>query len=233
MMASDQWCGVCCTQHTGTNRCPGELWATGPERHGWRINVESPQGIEAYGVLVAEALDVWRARILTYPNVLWLVPGGSGTLKFIGRTPSEAESKAIEFIREHCRERSLVMREQVQGVDVGRVDREAHALLDRPGDGPAPRKVRFLNVRYGVLNATDIGGTGNLSETGLFVITDDPLTTGSDVRLMLQIEGCESLLLDGLVRWMRKSPHAGRSPGMGVQLSEPPPRYLDYVRSLN
>jgi len=48
----------------------GDLRATGDERHGWRVAVETPHGIEAYGVLVAPTHERWRARILTFPNVL-------------------------------------------------------------------------------------------------------------------------------------------------------------------
>ena len=80
----EQWCPVCCCRHRDKKDCPGELLATGPERQGWRVNVQTSTGIEACGVLVAPAGDSWRARILTFPNILWTVPDGSGTLKFVG-----------------------------------------------------------------------------------------------------------------------------------------------------
>ena len=81
-----EWCEICCTTHLPSHRCPGDLQATEDERHGWRVNVETPQGIEGYGVLVAPTSGPWRARILTYPNILWLVPGGRATIKFVGDT---------------------------------------------------------------------------------------------------------------------------------------------------
>ncbi|ANM28620.1 hypothetical protein ABI59_01790 [Acidobacteria bacterium Mor1] len=203
--------------------------ATGPERHGWRVNIETPAGVEAIGVLVAEAGDVWRARILTYPKVLWVVPGGSGTIKFVGRTPREAEEQAIEFIREHCRERDYSFRDELALV-------EPEALPDsgpirRPQGDPAQRKVRFLPVRFGVARPTETGGTGNLSETGIFIITDAPVDEGQWVEMELELER-EHVDLRGFVRWSRADHHAGRAPGMGVQLEQPSGRYLRYVRTL-
>ena len=53
---SQTWCPICSTRHQpGRQDCPGEVAATEPERHGWKVNVETPQGLEAYGVLVAPA----------------------------------------------------------------------------------------------------------------------------------------------------------------------------------
>ena len=84
-MSEALWCPVCGSVHAGPRDCPGDLRATGPERHGWRVAVETPLGIEAYGILVAPTHERWRARILTFPNVLWTIPGGAATLKFVGR----------------------------------------------------------------------------------------------------------------------------------------------------
>ena len=78
------WCPICQTQHATRKDCPGEVLASGPERHGWRVLVRTPTRAEVYGVLIAESEDRWRARVVTYPNMLWSVPGGRGTLKFVG-----------------------------------------------------------------------------------------------------------------------------------------------------
>ena len=67
---------------------------------------------EVYGILVAEAGEHWRARILTYPNMLWSIPGGRGTIKFVGASAQDAERQAIEFIREHCRKRGFKLLEE-------------------------------------------------------------------------------------------------------------------------
>jgi len=227
------WCRVCCTSHAPAATCPGELQSTAPERHAWRANVETSRGIEAYGVLVAPAGDVWRARILTYPNVLWVVPGGTGTLKFVARTPQEAERQAIEFIRRHCSGCGWTFRSDEVRRQPGSFDGEAGvAPPGSPALRPALRKIRFLSVRFGLVGATDPGGTGNLSETGMFVITTMPVDPGVRLRLSLDL-GAAPLGLAGDVMWNCQGPHVGRSPGMGVRLVRPPARYLGFVRALS
>ena len=228
----ERWCPVCCTLHHSRKDCPGELLATGPERHGWRVNIHTPNGIEACGVLVAQAGDVWRARILTYPNVLWTVPGGQGTIKFAARTAREAEGAAIDFVREHVRVRGYTMRDEVALVEPGEFDLEAVRLgISRPTGPAAPRRIRFLPIRFGVKQITEVAGTGNLSRTGLFVITNAPEEADTWLNMLLELTD-DNIGLKGLVRWTNRRHRSGRSPGMGIQLKEPPPSYLDYIRSL-
>jgi hypothetical protein len=208
------------------------LPATGPEHQGWRVNVQTPGGIEACGVLIAPSDGLWRARILTFPNVLWTVPGGEATLKFVGSSAAAAERQAIAFIREHVRNRGYAMRDEV--VAGGISDFELSRIVDgmvRPDGPPATRRIRFLPVRYGLTQITEKGGTGNLSETGLFIITNSPEDQGTWLNMMIELDG-DSVGLRGLVRWMNRRHRAGRSPGMGIQLEEPPPSYLDYLRTL-
>ena len=80
--------------------------------------------------------------------------------------------------------------------------------------------------------ATEQGGTGNLSETGLFVITSSPVESGKRISLALRLADDRVLNLSGAVVWMSKDHHVGRSPGMGVRLDQPPNDYLDYVKRL-
>ena len=82
----EAFCQVCATQHGEREDCPGELRATGPERHGWAVAVDAQRGVDLYGVIVAPSGPRWRARIVTFPNVLWTMPGGRGTIKFVGAT---------------------------------------------------------------------------------------------------------------------------------------------------
>lgn len=226
---SETWCAVCCTRHGPSGDCPGELPATGPERHGWRVNVETPQGLEAYGVLVAESREFWRARIMTFPKILWLVPGGSGTIKFIGGTAQDAEGEAIAFIRRHCSQKGYRMHERAPRPVAGRIDLEGQPLPPRLR--PAIRVIRFLPVRFGVTRPSEAGGTGNISVTGMFVITKMPVLTGTDLQLMLGVKD-RTLPLEGCVRWASEQHRVGRSPGMGIQLKSPPQAYQRYVRSL-
>ena len=51
------WCAVCSSGHSLQEQCPGELPATGPERHGWRVNAETPRGIVAHGVMIVPSVE--------------------------------------------------------------------------------------------------------------------------------------------------------------------------------
>ena len=226
------WCPVCCTNHPTDAPCEGDLSATGPDCHGWRVTVETPRGIETYGVLIAESWNVWRARIVTYPKTLWVFSGGGETIRFVGRTPQEAEARAIEFIRAHCHDRSYRIRDEMTEVQTESIDLEtAPTGLIQPEGSPAPRKIRLLQVSYGVDGPKERGSTGNLSETGMFITTDSPVAQGQWLEILLGFED-DSVDLRGCVKWMRKQHVVGRSPGMGIQLQDPPPVYLNYVRPL-
>lgn len=223
-----RWCSVCCTNHAAGLVCPGELLATGPEAPGWRVNVSTSVGVEAYGVLIAQCGDVWRARILTFPNVLWKAPGIEGTMKFVGGSATEAADHAIAFIRRHCHERGYALRNA----------RSLNPLMTVPGRsiagrvlGPSPRKIRFLPIRFGSVQASEPGGTGNLSETGLYVITESPFAPGDPLSLLLRLK-TDAIDLNGQVIWMTKEHFVGRPPGMGIVLATPPTNYLDYVKAL-
>ena len=228
---SVSWCMTCCTRHGIDDECPGELTATGAEQHGWRINADTPNGIEAYGVLIARSHKVWRARILTFPNVLWLAPGTRATMKFVGKTPQEAERQAADFIQAHCAERGYQLRDEPALVEPGQIDAEKGPDARGKGRDAAPRKVRFLPVRFGVDRANERGLTSSLSESGLSIITDAPVESGTHLSLSLSLDA-KSLDLAGSVVWMRKHPEFGRAPGMGIRLEAPPQAYLDYVRAL-
>ena len=140
------WCRTCCTEHDRVRECPGDLRATGPERHGWRVHVETPRSHEAYGVLVAPAGELWRARILTFPNILWTIPGGGGSMKFVGRSPQEAERKAIGFIERHCDERDYQRLDQLAPVASGLIDPESDPFppAKKSSGKPSRRKLRSL-----------------------------------------------------------------------------------------
>jgi hypothetical protein len=228
----DGWCLLCCTRHETADSCPGDLSSTGGERHGWRVTVETPNGLETYGVLVAEVHDLWRARIVTYPRILWTVPGGGGTVKFAGRSAVDAELQAIEFIKAHCADRGYEIRNLRSSMEPESIDPEAASGVERRvRPVPAVRKVRFLPVRFGRMNLTERGQTGNLSETGLFIITEVPVGQGEQVNLVLATS-VDGVTLTGRVRWSRTEHLVGRTPGMGIQLATPPPGYVRFVRAL-
>lgn len=222
------WCATCGSDHAEPLDCPGDLRATGPERHGWRIAVETPHGIEAYGVLVAPSQDIWRARVVTYPNILWTIPGGTRTLKFVGSTPQEAEARAVAFVEGHVKARGYARRDALDAPTVGRIRAEARALASQ---APALRKLRSLPVRFGVGTSLFSAMTGNLSESGLFVATLAPRDAGEALRVLLDLD-VGPVGLKGEVVWSRDRVVLGRPAGMGVQLLAPPESYRQYVREL-
>lgn len=224
------WCSICGGRHARPLECPGQLSATGAERHGWRVAVETPNGMEAYGVLVAPSLDVWRARILTYPNVLWTAPGGSVTLKFVGTTPQEAELRAITFIEAHIKDRGYARLETAQAPTVAAYQAEAN-VKSLAQLGPALRKMTVLPVRFGVGSALFTAMTGNLSASGLFLVTLAPFDTGTGLRVLIDLD-TGPVGLKGEVVWKRDRPIRGRPLGMGVRLITPPEPYREYVIEL-
>jgi hypothetical protein len=224
------FCAVCGGSHARSQDCPGDLRATGPERHGWRIAVETPYGIEAYGVLVAPSFELWRARIITYPNVLWTVPGGAITLKFVGATPQEAETRAVAFVEGHIKARGLVRHETPDLPTVSRFRAEADARA-LAAAGPALRKVRAIPVRFGVGPTLFAAMTGNLSESGLFVMTLAPFDPGTGLRVMIDLD-TGPIGLKGQVVWKRDRILLGRPLGMGVRLLEAPGPYREFVVEL-
>ena len=93
------------------------------------------------------------------------------------------------------------------------------------------RKIRFLPIRFGSVQPSEPGGTGNLSETGLYVITESPFSPGDPLNLKLRLK-TDAIDLRGQVIWMTQEHRVGQPPGMGIVLATPPTDYLDYVRAL-
>jgi len=224
------WCLVCQTRHESARDCPGELLASGPERHGWRVLVRTPTRAEIYGVLVSEVRHLWRARILTYPNMLWSVPGGRGTVKFVGETAEEAESQAIDFILEHCRGRGYEVTDEMPPVESVAVGGEK-AADQQPQGSRDTRHLRSMVIRFGEEKTDRVGMTADLSRGGLYVISDNPFPAGTTIKLLLELEQF-SVPLVGKVAWQRAKADHGRPAGMGVQLKNPPHLYARFVRTL-
>jgi len=229
-----EWCRHCGTQHFEPSRCPGELCATGPERQTWRVTADVPGGMQGYGVLVAPVGDRFRARILTFPNILWTVPGGGGTIKFVGRTEAEAERLAIDFIRHHGHERGYTLRDELELVSGPAVYFNPTPFVHAPPRSLIQRYPRFerrLPIRFGRNRPIWLAVTGNLSLGGLFVSTEHPVTGGESIGLLLEMEHCK-VPLRGSVVWSRPEAQRGLPTGMGLQILEPPAVYVRYVQAL-
>lgn len=218
------WCVTCGTAHEDPRNCPGELRATAAEKPGWRVEVETPLGHEAFGVLLAPSHDVWRARVMTFPNVLWSIPGGRGAIKFVGESREQAERQAIAFIEAHILAKRYQRRDGLGVIGGSPVPpRALHALTKR--------KPTCLPVRFGVDRASHRGTTVNLSDDGMFIGSTEPTEIGRGLWINLEVSG-HTLPLRGLVMWSRRRPEPGRPLGIGVRLSDPPPFYQSYVAAL-
>jgi len=183
-------------------------------------------------VLVAPTHDYWRARILTFPSMLWCVPGGHGTIKFIGSSAGEAESAAIEFIKENCEQRGYALLGEPAMVEAESLDKEAQSEdADAPEILGRQRFLKLLSIRFGVDKPTRVGRTADLSIGGLFIITEEPLRPATQLKMRLDLEGF-AVPLSGLVAWYRPKAEQGRQPGMGIQLDHAPPMYNRYVDRL-
>lgn len=223
-----EWCLVCGSRHATDARCPGRLEPTGPERQGWKVVVETPHSMEAYGVLVAPVGTLWRARILTFPRSLWTVPGGHAAMKFLAATPPQAEEQAIRYIEQHCALRRYTPR---HGLELAELRPSQLRGPARTTSVAPPRWPLVLPVVYGLDALSRRGVTRNVSEGGVFVQTPAPIPDGSDLMLQLTVK-TERVPLQGNVVWIRSGHRPGRPPGMGIRLVMPPRAYLEYVRSL-
>jgi len=227
MLKDDPWCAVCCTRHTPRRDCPGNLLATGPERHGRKFAVAQGNRLEYYGVLIAEAGKYWRARIFTYPNMLRSVPGARGTVKFVGATAKEAETLAIEFLREHCAQRRYTMQDAADDPPAGQIEKESADRLS-PQSGKEERDPCKVPIRFGVEKATQAATTANLSTGGIYIATDKLFEKGKRLRMLLDVQAY-TIPLVGTVAWVRGKEEPGKPKGMGVQLQQLPALYQRYV----
>jgi hypothetical protein len=165
---------------------------------------------------------------------MWVQPGGREALKFLGETRGEAESAAALFIEDQRVSRGLRAAgpaESTPGI-IARV-----ALAPKPAaaepvvDRPARRILQRLLVRFGLDHPNHPGVTANLSETGLFIITDQPRPIGTEVAIDLRFAH-QPIILGGEVVWVSAERHEGRSVGFGVKLVRRPGEYLQQLRTL-
>lgn len=224
-------CDVCGTGHDRSAACPGAFHATGIERPGWRVQLETPFGHESIGVLLAPSHDSWRARIVTYPNVLWSAPGGRGALKFIAETAAEAEAQAVRFIEEHLKARRYSRRDGQAAATAGNAVRRKAVSAPAKFLAAGKRKSTCLPVRFGPERALARGLTLNLSDDGMFVGAAKPEECGRSLLIHLEMAG-HTVPMRGLVMWSRERAEPERPAGMGIRLAHPPALYQSFVASL-
>jgi hypothetical protein len=224
-----EWCPVCSTRHDEAGVCPGEVAATGEEAVSSKSMYLTPRGWEIYGVLTAPVGDRYRARIASLPRTLWTVPGGTGTIKFLGDSADDVEKQADEFIRTHCKKRLYRPIEDVTIQDPsGNPD---EPLVDRRNGRSAPRKDALLWAMWGTEEPREEARTYNLSVDGMFLVTTSPAESGTPVKILLHVADGK-VMLSGTVVWSRQQPEQGRPCGMGILLNRPPDCYIEYIRQL-
>ncbi len=189
--------------------------------------VEAPYGRLVHEVRLACQSGSWAAWIVTLPSQTWLAPDGRAPLTFEAATEEEAERRAVAFIECECVARG-------------------HRLLEpgstNPADAshtPARRVVVELPLRFlrrgravaGMPRLVRRAVTANVSETGLFIATDDVITERARISIDLRLPG-RNERLEGEVVWSRVLSIPGRPAGMGIRLLDPSPSYRSNVRGL-
>lgn len=183
--------------------------------------------LEYYGVLIVESGEYWRARIFTYPNMLWSVPGARGTIKFVGASAKEAETRAIEFLREHCERRRYTMQDAGEDPSAG-WGKRANPGDPAPEGGKEARHPCKVPIRFGEKKATQAATTVNLSPGGIYIATDKPIRKGRRLRMLLDVQAY-TIPLVGTVTWVRLNEEPDKPKGMGIQLDHPPALFQRYV----
>ena len=193
------------------------------------MRVRTARGTEDVGVLIARTRGRWRARIVTYPNVLWMIPGGGGAMKFVAASPQDAERQGIAFIKAHCMERGWLRRDEIVPVTLGTFADER--APDAVAPSPARRCLRTFPIWYGLLVPTIEAVTANVSATGLFITTHNLFDQGTGLRMRLDLYTFR-VALKGQVVWNRDTSVVGRPAGLGIRLVEPPAMYVKFVETL-
>jgi len=244
MSLLDQWCRSCGSLHSSGEACPEVMPTCGPERHSWRAQVQTRHGTESIGVLVAPVENAWRARIVSYPDEFWTVSRGAGVLKFYAASPRQAESDAVQYIQDFLKGTGLEMLDPGVSSDADETrsttargssvhqSKSGETELDDLGlEHKYSRRLCEWQVKFGHNALTREASLSNASERGLFIDTDNPLESGSVIRLELNAAGT-TIPLRGTVVWVRVAQASGRPIGMGLRLTRPPTMYLDSVKKL-
>ena len=66
-----------------------------------------------------------------------------------------------------------------------------------------------IDARFFCTNMFYSGKISNLSETGMFIITEQPALTGTELSIRLALDQ-RMVIMRGAVVWMRKDHHVGR-----------------------
>ncbi|MBW2276518.1 MAG: TIGR02266 family protein [Deltaproteobacteria bacterium] len=95
-----------------------------------------------------------------------------------------------------------------------------------------PRHAINIDVNYRHDETYLYSHTGNISEMGIYLLTDKPLAVDTKIELRFAVPGePEPLRVQGEVRWV-VHPGGGTEPGMGVKFLDPSEEFRQRIREL-
>jgi uncharacterized protein (TIGR02266 family) len=86
-----------------------------------------------------------------------------------------------------------------------------------------------LEVEYRTAGAFLVAYTANLSKGGLFIETERPLVTGTDILVRFTIPKHGPIEVRGIVAWVRSAPVDGKPSGMGVEFENLEARHGELI----
>lgn len=95
-----------------------------------------------------------------------------------------------------------------------------------------PRHEANINVNYKHGDTYLFSTTENVSELGIFLVSDTPLEEGTKLDLTFhQPEGGEPIEITGEVMWI-ETEGRGRKPGMGIRFMDPNEKLRARIKAL-
>lgn len=94
------------------------------------------------------------------------------------------------------------------------------------------RVIKRLEVKFFLADVSYTGISSNFSEHGLFIRTKKGLAPGTLLKLQLHLPSGKTLTLNGLVKRTIKTPLQDIKNGMGIELTNIPPEYLEFLKSI-
>ena len=97
------------------------------------------------------------------------------------------------------------------------------------------RIVKRLFIHFGPDHPVNIGFTGDISMTGIFINTNTIFPPGSVLKIEIELPNSKAIHLQGTVMWAKRVPatlvgHVKKS-GMGVRILQPPEEYLRFLEA--
>jgi Tfp pilus assembly protein PilZ len=96
-----------------------------------------------------------------------------------------------------------------------------------------PRKIKRLAVTWTDGTVEYTGVTSNVSATGIFIRTRKPFHEGTSLKILLEIGKSQTIALTGVVVRSIKTGLSDFKNGMGIQLTEIPQEYSDFIKGFD